>query len=347
MLFLPFWLHFSPPAHGIGIVSRHDHFSRFLADMGLIYGLPLWMVGTAFVHRLRLPFRYLAWGTLAMMVLLVLLSPSRLAGLALAFTVAAFALFVALRSGPMQGPLRFLWLLIAVGVGLIGLGEFVYVRDAWDGTAYFRFNTVFKTGYQAWFLFAIVGGCALVWNREWLGRRTRRMWFAGVGVLVLSAAVYPVAGAYSRSARFSNEPTVDGLRWLKARAPEDVAAIEWMRARIRGTPTVLEQVGQDFDLEGRGRVSTYTGLPAIIEWGGHEVQWGRHGILRREDDVRRIFATQDPALAERLLRHYGVRYVFVGFLERKDYPAEALAKFRLLGTLVFRSGATSVYRVQG
>jgi uncharacterized membrane protein len=104
-------------------------------------------------------------------------------------------------------------------------------------------------------------------------------------------------------------------------------------------------VGKDFDPEGRGRVSTYTGLPAVMAWPGHELQWG-HDPGRRAADVEEIYGTTNMKLARQLLDRYGVRYVFVGSLERKDYKANSLAKFAHLGTPVFRSGDTVVYRLQ-
>jgi len=103
-------------------------------------------------------------------------------------------------------------------------------------------------------------------------------------------------------------------------------------------------VGGDFDPQGRGRVSTFTGLPAVEEWPGHEVQWG-HDPASRAADVRLIYGTSNLDVARSLLRHYDVRYVFVGTLERQDYSPSALAKFNRLSTVVFRSGTTSVYRV--
>ena len=51
-------------------------------------------------------------------------------------------------------------------------------------------------------------------------------------------------------------------------------------------------------------------------------------------------------MARRLLGRYDVRYVFVGSLERKDYPAETLRKFAELGSPVFRSGDTVVYQLK-
>jgi uncharacterized membrane protein len=58
-----------------------------------------------------------------------------------------------------------------------------------------------------------------------------------------------------------------------------------------------------------------------------------------------IYRTADLARARALLRRYGVRYVFVGSLERRGYRARALAKFERLGKKVFSREGTSVYRL--
>jgi YYY domain-containing protein len=344
LAYLPFWLGYSPTTDGLGIVSEHDHFSRFAADVALIYGLPLWIVAVVFAERMALPFRYLAWAGVALMITLVLLSPPRLAGQALALGVAASALFFAFRSGPGGPAYRMLWVLIGVGVGLIGIGELLYIRDAFDGTASYRFNTVFKAGYQAWFLLAITAACALFWSRGRLRRGLRAAWLVGVTGLVALAVVYPVAGSYARTDAFRRTPTLDGLGWLERRAPGDVAAISWLRANTTGSPVVLETIGRDFDPDGRGRISTFTGLPTVLAWGGHEIQWGRDPD-ERSVDVGRIYRSTKAGEAARLLARYGVSYVVVGPLERRDYPPSSLAKFDRLGAVAFRSGRTTVYRI--
>ena len=81
-------------------------------------------------------------------------------------------------------------------------------------------------------------------------------------------------------------------------------------------------------------------------WAGHEVQWG-HDPGTRAADVQQIYRTTDVGLARALLRHYDVRYVVVGSLEREDYRPAELRKFDRLGRPVFRSGSTVVYRVDG
>ena len=342
--FLPFWLRFSPPTRGLGIVTEHAQFSRFAADYLLLYGLPLWVLLALFVGRLRMPWRYLAWSGALTLFALVLLSPPRLAGLAVALTAAALAAFVTFASGRLSQPYRMLWLLVSVALVLLASGELVYVRDAFDGTASYRFNTVFKTGYQAEFLLALVAGVGVYWSASWLGRRVRIVWLTVLAGLVGLALVYPVLGSYSRSARFSRSPTLDGMQWLRRAAPGDAAAIAWLRRSVSGSPTILEAPGGDFDVDGRGRVSTFTGLPALSEWPGHEVQWG-HDPGTWSRDAREIYATANLDLARRLLDRYQVRFVFVGTLERRDYPASALHKFLSLGNAVFRSRGTVVYRV--
>lgn len=346
VLFLPYVLEFSPTTDGLGLVPDHAPFTRVVGDSLLIYGLPLWILATAYVYRVResgLPRRYLVWLAVLAMFLLTLLAPGRLAGLALVLAVVAFGIYTTLARHYPQS-LRFFWLLVTLGTGLIAAGELVYIRDAFEGTSFYRFNTVFKLGFQAWFLLAIAAGCAAVWARAWLPARARALWQAGTVVLIAMAAVYTVLGPYSKSDRFSRDPTLDGLNWLARQAPGDVAAIRWMRSNVDGKPTILEAVGDDFAARGHARVSTFTGLPTVLGWPGHELQWG-HDLGTRRNDVRTIYATPRLETARALLERYGVTYVFVGSLERQDYPRAGMAKFGRLGRPVFSSGETTLFRV--
>ncbi|HUG64307.1 MAG TPA: DUF2298 domain-containing protein [Gaiellaceae bacterium] len=348
VLYFPFWLAFSPPADGVGVVRDRVRFTEFARDYASIYGLSLWVLLALFVGRLRrVPVRYVVWAASASFFLLVLLAPPNLSGLTLALVVAAAAVYMTFASGSAGQPERVLWLLSAVALLLVVSGEIVYVRDVFDGSPSFRFNTVFKTGYQAWFLLAIVGAVGVFWSARWLGRRLRVVWLAGLGVLLALALVYPVAGSYSRSGTFAADPTLDGIAWLRRAAADDVAAIEWLRENAPGHAVVLETVGNDFDAEGRARVSTFTGLATVLGWSGHEVQWG-HEPGSRAADIQTIYRTANADEARTLLDGYGVRYVFIGSLERADHAAEGgLAKFSQIGTEVFRSGDTVIYELSG
>jgi YYY domain-containing protein len=344
LLFAPFVIQYVPDSDGIALVRDHDPFTRVVADLGLIYTLPLWILAGALVHRLAMPARYLVWSAVAVLVVLVALAPERVAGLFLVVALAAIALHAALDRRLTQ-PERFFWLLVTVGLALLAVGDFVYIRDAFDGTDSFRFNTVFKAGYQAWFLLAIAAGCGVLWARDWLRRPVLRAWAAGLVVLVALLAIYPIAGSYARTSAFSGEPTLDGDRWLVEAWPGDAAAISWLRSHVDGAPTILEAFGPDFSPDGHARISTFTGLPAVIGWAGHEVQWG-HDPGSRPDDVRLLYSTPNLERARRLLARYRVGYVVVGSIERVEYPTAGLAKFDRLGDRVFEAKGTIVYEIR-
>ena len=156
--------------------------------------------------------------------------------------------------------------------------------------------------------------------------------------------IHQFAGTDSREGGFHSAPTLDGLHWLQAQAPGDVAAIRWLNVNVQGAPTILEAVGPDYDPAGGGRVSTFTGLPAVLEWSGHEAQWA-HDQGTREQDVKTLYTTTDLAASRALLQRYDVQYVFVGSLERTEFPPAGLSKFAQLGTPVFRDGETTVYKI--
>jgi uncharacterized membrane protein len=235
---------------------------------------------------------------------------------------------------------------VGVAIGLATVGELVYLRDAFAGSPDYRMNTVFKFGYQAWFLFAVAAGCGAFWSKRWMTAGGRPFWLVGLVLLAGCAGVYTVAGAYSREAGFHSRPTLDGLHWLRVQAPGDAAAIDWLNGHIQGAPTLLEAVGSDYDPAGHARVSTFTGLPAVLGWPGHEAQWA-HDQGSRQQDVQTLYTTNDIALSRQLLTRYAIQYVFVGSLERSDFPPAGLAKFAQLGTPVFSDGGTIVYRIGG
>jgi uncharacterized membrane protein len=205
-------------------------------------------------------------------------------------------------------------------------------------------NTVFKLGYHAWLLLALAAACALPWSAAHLPRRAWPVWAAAAAMLLLLGLVYPYAGTYARKGGFSRSPSLDGLEWLRASAPGDPAAIDWLRTNTDGSAVVLEAVGDDYSAFGHGRISTFTGRATVLGWPGHELQWD-HEPGGREEDVRTLYTTDDLAQARELIGRYGVDYVVFGPIERTTYGDAGLEKWDELGEKVFEREDTTIWRL--
>ena len=344
---LPFLLTYDAAADGLGRVTERASFDTWARDHGALYGLFGFLVATAYGIRLassRHPWRTAAWSTAAAVFVGSLLTADNLtavAGLLALCWVAAHAAFVR----PAPGVERFVWVLIGGGLLCLLIPEIVYVKDSFDGSSLYRMNTVFKLGYQAWLLLAIAGSAMVIWSWGWLGRRARWVPFAWAAPLLAGlalVAVYPVAGTYARKDGFSKSPSLGGLAWLEAAAPGDPPAIEWLRDHAPRGSVVLESVGDDYSAFGHARISTFTGLPTVMGWTGHELQWA-HDPGSRRADVDLLYKTPDAAIARRLLDKYDVRYVVVGPIERADHGDAGLAKWDQLGRRVFDRDGTTVW----
>jgi YYY domain-containing protein len=346
VLVLPFWLNFNPAASGLALVDERRPFMRFMGDLGLLYGIFAGLLVAAFASRVlatRRPVRTLVWGVVAAIFAGSLLAAADLAGAALLAALLGVALGAALTPA-LAAPERFLWLLVSGGLACVLAPELVYVRDAFDGSDLFRMNTVFKLGYQGWLLLALGAACALPWAGAHLPRRAWPGWAAVAAVLLLFGLVYPYGGTYARKGGFARSPSLDGLAWLRPTAPGDPPAIDWLRANTRGEAVVLEAVGEDYSAFGHGRISTFSGRATVLGWAGHELQWD-HEPGGREEDVRRLYTTEDLAEARRLIADYGIDYVVFGPIERTTYGDAGVEKWQDLGELVFDQDGTSIWRI--
>jgi YYY domain-containing protein len=348
LLVLPFHLTFDPAARGIGVVDEGRGFADWLRDELLLFGSLLVFVALAYAGRLLAtarPGRNAIWIAVGAVFAGSLLAAVEWAHVALLAVLLALAL-QALLSPSVAAPQRLVWLLVAGGLACLLGPEILYVRDEFDGSELYRMNTVFKLDYQAWLLLGLAAVGALAWRPEWLPRRLVRWAFALVAAAaVVAAAVYPVAGTYARKGAFDATPTLDGLGWLRDRAPGDPGAIAWLNDHAPDGSVVLEAVGEDYSAFGHGRISTFTGLPTVLGWPGHERQWG-HAVGTRADEVRQAYAGSSAAIAQPVLERYGVRYVVVGPLERTDYGDAGAAKWPQLGRRVYSREGTEIWELR-
>jgi len=240
-------------------------------------------------------------------------------------------------------------LILGVTGALLVLGaEFFFVMDVFAS----RMNTVFKLYYQAWLLLSLAAGLALyelfsAWRSRFeKGLLLRHAWAASVGLVLVGALLYPLGAILSRTDAFGGQRTLDGLAFVRESDPEEYAVIQWLDERADSDTVVVEAVGRSYDTR-TSRVSGRTGMPTLLGWPGHELQWRgtSEPFAGREEDVARIYESTDPEETMRLLEEYDATFVFVGSWEREQYPEQSLQKFEEMFEVAFQQGSVTIYRV--
>jgi uncharacterized membrane protein len=254
-------------------------------------------------------------------------------------TVMAVVLLARPRLDPAR---RFLLLGVLLALALTFAVEVIVLKGDIG-----RMNTVFKFYLQVWLIFGIASAVMIGWMaqlmRRWSGD-LRLAWILGLIAFVGAGLLYP---AFATPAKINDRfdarlgPTWDSMQFMTvAHANEqgqdyafrdEYDALIWMQDHIQGTPVVAESAAAPEYRSLRNRVTTYTGLPALIGYTYHQKQ--QRSILpsavldRRIADANQIFTALDTTTAWQLIQRYDVGYVIVGYPERLYYPAAGLAKF--------------------
>ncbi|CAN5577501.1 hypothetical protein BH23CHL2_BH23CHL2_18290 [soil metagenome] len=210
--------------------------------------------------------------------------------------------------------------------------------------------------------------------RDRTGFRVAGTGLAGLATIaIVLGLIYPVLATPVRLRQdMSSSPnglTLDGYTWMEDGTllngtgevisfSGDLDAINWLSNNASQTDVIVEAAIGPYRGNG-ARISSGTGMPAVIGWDRHQHQQRYpEGIVQRMADVRAIYNSTDAAVKIELLRRYNVRYVIVGDVERlwntpddpEPYASEAglMAFESMIGSslrLAFVSGSTRVYEV--
>jgi YYY domain-containing protein len=353
VLFLPYLVGYTSQSLGLGRVSDATPFVSLL----ILFG-PMLLLTTLLGVRLLSTLdgtwtreaRLLAGVALIAAIGMIALDRGTAALAVVLLTLMAMVgsrLLVELQKSGSARLAALLYLVGLVGVSMaVLLGtELIYIRDSF-GT---RMNTVFKFYYHVWLLLGLAAGpaCAL-WLVKTNLPRPRLAIRAPVavlsGCLLGLGLVYPLAATWTKSNSFRGPATLDGAAFLERSKPGDAAGIRWLRGRP-GRPVVLEAFGGDY--EEFARVSTFSGLPTVLGWVGHELQW--RGQLeeygRRQQDIETVYRQGNAEVVLPILERYRVSYVFVGTLEREKYGVQVDQALGRWLTPVFRRESTVIFEV--
>lgn len=230
-----------------------------------------------------------------------------------------------------EDPLRqFVNILILMGALLSLFCELFYIQDAFgiSSPEYIRLNTVFKIYMQNWIIWGLAAGVCFnhLWHR-WVASANLNRGFALMSIfLVMAAMTYPVFATYSRSGNFKGQPTLDGAAYMEKQYPNEYNAILWLN-RLNGTPIVLQSPGNSYQLN--THVTAFTGLPTVIGWGGHEMNWRNNDkiINQRWSEVPEVYNSKDNKTVFKILDKYNVDYIYVGGVEYERYGGNAAVRF--------------------
>ncbi|MDD1719920.1 MAG: DUF2298 domain-containing protein [Methanoregulaceae archaeon] len=225
-----------------------------------------------------------------------------------------------------------------IGLSILIVCEFLYLKDHM-GDTYFRMNTVFKFYIGAWFFLATA---SLAIIGRWLDRifpaafpsrtASRVLTVLSIACLLSVPLLVPLDPPFRTS-------SLDGLSYLTTEHPGDLAAVTFLRT-LPGNITLVEAECGDYSY--CGRVSSFTGIPAVIGWPFHEFMWrgdmgGWYG--QRVSDVRTIY--EDPERTLPLMEKYNATLLYIGDLEREKYKVNITG---LALPLIYENEGVAIYR---
>jgi len=364
----------------LGSILRFFGFFFFLIASYLCVETLLFVNGSrGCVGRLLVVLVLLA-AAVAPWVVFTVLGTRNYATLSLALALALLCM-IALRGKRDDTAALFSVLLIAYGLIIIAFCEVFHIRDFLQGGEYKRMNTIFKFYMPVWFFFSIGGAFfisrilvhppyALSGLRGSVSALKRGVWWILFLVLFAAALVFTVMGPRARTIgddnygrnslfpprgllsalfqRILSNPTLNGLAYMKTGMPDEYDAIFWLNEKVQGQPTITEATEGDY-LYQYARLSSNTGIPAVLGWWSHVDQRGYAYRDIRKTDILKFYKSADPLEMSTIIAKYDIRYVYLGDTERKVFSPERIENFKNLAQLfkpVFNNKVVAVYQTQ-
>jgi YYY domain-containing protein len=212
--------------------------------------------------------------------------------------------------------------LLALFGALLVLGpEFFYLRDLFG----WRMNTIFKFYFQAWLVWSAVAAYATVTLLTSLRGGWKAAFSIGLALVLAASLAYPLLSLWNKTNGFQPaEWTLDSTAYFARQSPDEMEAIRWLQDAPPGVVAEAVPEGGGSYTE-YARAATLSGQPSLLGWVGHENQWrgdtAPETIGSRQSDLERLFCGRDWEETRAILDQYGIRYIFVGNLERAAYQA--------------------------
>jgi YYY domain-containing protein len=236
-------------------------------------------------------------------------------------------------------------------------GTFCPADHLFDGRT-LRTNTIFKTYLHVW---VIAGLSSVIAIRHLATRFSSRslLWLVPYVALLVNGFTYTLFAPRhpsTASVKGGSAWSLDGLAWFKRERPAEAEAVQWSKSNVSAESVMLQAPGESYN-PSTSFLAWAAGRNVVIGWPLQEQFW-RAGDARaysaietRIRDVTEIYSTSDSQRARQLLQKYQVGFVLIGDQERtlvrtSGGHADALAKFELLGKVVFEQSGTAIYKIR-
>ena len=202
-------------------------------------------------------------------------------------------------------------------------------------------NGILDWLWICWAAYLVLTVAYLLIQRGWMTLlRIVLIYLFGIGLF------YPLQAIQSRFNELEDLShwTLDGSEYYRSRDPALMQAVNLLWNEQVGV--LAEAVGHDGgDYDSYARVSMLSGMPAVLGWQYHEVQWrgGEDEIGSRPADIALLYETADWETAQALIDKYNIEYIYIGDLERITYQIQE-EKFNQNMSLFFDQEDVTIYR---
>lgn len=164
----------------------------------------------------------------------------------------------------------------------------------------------------------------------WLGtaivRKNAKLALAILSLASLSAGlVFPIIELWNKTESFQPRDgySLDGKQDFYTYNADEMRAAAWLAEAETGVMAeAVADTGGSYTTY--NIVSTFSGMPTVLGWVGHEAQWrgGYDEIGNRQTDLRILYSTSDWNQAQAIIDLYNIRYIVVSELERQTYQLD-------------------------
>jgi YYY domain-containing protein len=243
-------------------------------------------------------------------------------------------------SPTQRASIHFVLILVSLAAILVITPDFVYLRDQFG----YRINTIFKFYYQAWILWSLAAAFGIGFLLQRLRGASDVLFRTLIALVIILGLFYPAFSLPYKTNGFNPAfgYTLDDFDRVKRENQDEAEAIQWLMSAPDGV--VAEAIGGSYS--GYARVSTYSGMPTVLGWPGHEGQWrgGYEEQSGRSEDINVLYTTSNWDQADEIIQKYNIRYIYVGSLEQITMRVQE-EKFKTHLNIVFENESVVIYEV--